>query len=92
MIFDESGDSCKSGYSVEFSDEDTDPSIFKDDSLIVFIDLDEKVFASVGLVSELKRRKLKVIGLMDKIKNKEYKIEIMNFAPQFLLHLFVHPC
>ena len=59
------------GYSVEFSDEDTDPSIFKDDSLIVFIDLDEKVFASVGLVSELKRRRLKVIGLMSKIKNKE---------------------
>ena len=28
--------------------------------LLAFVDLDEKVFSSVGLVSELKRRKLKV--------------------------------
>ena len=59
------------GYSVEFSDENTDPSLFNGQNLIVFVDLDEKVFASVGLISELKRRELKVVGIMKKIKNKE---------------------
>ena len=42
------------GYSVGFSDENTDPNSFKNDNLAVFVDLDEKVFSSVGLVSELK--------------------------------------
>tara|TARA_B100001094_G_C18167574_1_gene793076 strand:- start:1013 stop:1369 length:357 start_codon:yes stop_codon:yes gene_type:complete len=60
-----------SGYSVDFSDEDTDPDSFKNDILVAFVDLDEKVFSSVGLVSELKRRKLNVVGIMSKIKNKE---------------------
>ena len=60
-----------SGYSVDFSDEDTDPDSFKNDILVAFVDLDEKVFSSVGLVSELKRRKLNVVGIMNKIKNKE---------------------
>ena len=36
-----------------------------------FVDLDENVFASVGLVSELKRKNLKVIGIMKKVKNRE---------------------
>ena len=39
--------------------------------LVAFVDLDENVFASVGLVSELKRKNLKVIGIMKKIKNRE---------------------
>ena len=43
------------GYSVDFSDENTDPNSFKNDILAVFVDLDEKVFSSVGLVSELKK-------------------------------------
>lgn len=59
------------GYSVDFSDEKTDPDSFKNDILVAFVDLDENVFASVGLVSELKRRSLKVIGIMNKIKNRE---------------------
>ena len=59
------------GYSVDFTDENTDPDSFKNDMLIAFVDLDEKVFASVGLVSELKRKNLKVIGIMNKIKNRE---------------------
>ena len=59
------------GYSVDFSDENTDPGSFKNDILIAFVDLDENVFASVGLVSELKRKNLKVIGIMNKIKNRE---------------------
>ena len=59
------------GYSVSFSDEATDPDSFKNDILVAFVDLDEDVFSSVGLVSELKRRKLNVVGIMNKIKNKE---------------------
>lgn len=59
------------GYSVDFTDENTDPDSFKNDMLIAFVDLDENVFASVGLVSELKRKNLKVIGIMNKIKNRE---------------------
>ncbi len=59
------------GYSVDFSDENTDPNSFKNDILAVFVDLDEKVFSSVGLVSELKRRNLIVIGIMKKINNRE---------------------
>ena len=59
------------GYSVDFSDEETDPDSFKNDILVAFVDLDENVFASVGLVSELKRKNLKVIGIMNKIKNRE---------------------
>ena len=59
------------GYSVDFSDEDTDPDSFKNDILVAFVDLDENVFASVGLVSELKRKNLKVIGIMKKVKNRE---------------------
>ena len=59
------------GYSVDFSDEKSDPDSFKNDILLAFVDLDENVFASVGLVSELKRKNLKVIGIMNKIKNRE---------------------
>ena len=59
------------GYSVDFSDEKTDPDSFKNDILLAFVDLDENVFASVGLVSELKRKNLKVVGIMNKIKNRE---------------------
>ena len=44
---------------------------FKNDILVAFVDLDENVFASVGLVSELKRKNLKVIGIMKKVKNRE---------------------
>tara|TARA_A100001011_G_scaffold326299_1_gene349739 strand:+ start:275 stop:631 length:357 start_codon:yes stop_codon:yes gene_type:complete len=59
------------GYSVDFSDEETDPDSIKNDILVAVVDLDENVFASVGLVSELKRKNLKVIGIMNKIKNRE---------------------
>ena len=59
------------GYSIEFSDENTDPDTFGNNILLAFVDLDEKVFSSVGLVSELKRRKLKVVGIMNKIKNQD---------------------
>ena len=59
------------GYSVDFSDEHTDPDSFKNDILAVFVDLDEKVFSSVGLVSELKRRNFTVVGIMKKINNRE---------------------
>ena len=59
------------GYSVDFSDEKSDPDSFKNDILLAFVDLDENVFASVGLVSELKRKNLKVVGIINKIKNRE---------------------
>ena len=59
------------GYSVDFSDENTDPDSFKNDILAVFVDLDDKVFSSVGLVSELKRKNFTVVGIMKKINNRE---------------------
>ena len=39
---------------VEFSDENTDSKNFSSDLQLAFIDMDEKVFLSVGLVSGLK--------------------------------------
>ncbi len=59
------------GYDVEFTDENTNPDLFNEDIIIAIVDMDEKVFASVGLVSELKRRKIKVVGTMKKINNRE---------------------
>ena len=56
---------------VEFSDENTDPTTFREDVKMAVVDMDEKVFSSVGLVAELKRRDIKVIGTMKRINNKE---------------------
>ena len=56
---------------IEFTDENSDPDTFSDQAKMVIIDLDEKVFSSVGLVSELKRKGLKVIGCMGSINKRE---------------------
>ena len=58
---------------VEFSDENTDSKNFSSDLQLAFIDMDEKVFLSVGLVSGLKRHGIKVIGIMQKISNRDNK-------------------
>ena len=58
---------------VEFCDENTSPDDFIEKSLLAVIDLDESVFFSVGLVSELKRHGVKIIGTMKEIKAKELK-------------------
>ena len=57
-------------FQVEFSDEQTDPSKFTENIKMAIVDMDEKVFLSVGLVSELNRRGLKVIGTMEQVENK----------------------
>ena len=59
------------GKYVEFSDENTDPDSFPEFVKLAVIDMDESVFTSVGLISELKRRGLKVIGTMEKINNRD---------------------
>ena len=59
------------GYSVEFSDENTNPELFEEGIKTAVVDLDEKIFASVGLVSELKRRKIKIVGIIKKINNRD---------------------
>ena len=59
------------GLQVEFSDENTDPDNFGEKVQLAIIDMDEKVFSSVGLISELKRRGLKVVGTMTKINNRD---------------------
>ena len=41
--------------------------------MFAVIDLDESVFFSVGLISELKRHGIKIIGTMDAVKAKELK-------------------
>ena len=56
---------------IEFSDEQSDPDNFSEEAKMVIVDLDEKVFSSVGLVSELKRKGLIVIGCMGSIKNQD---------------------
>jgi len=61
------------GRDVEFSDENTDPNLFKNSLKLAIVDMDEKVFLSIGLVSELKRRGLKVIGILDLVNNKTQK-------------------
>ena len=58
---------------VEFCDENTSPDDFVEKSILAIIDLNESVFFSVGLISELKRHGLKIIGTMDEIKAKELK-------------------
>ena len=72
------------GYSVEFSDENTDSDSFEEDIKITVVDLDEKVFASVGLVSELKRRKIKIVGIMKKINNRD-RFKIRNAGCDIIL-------
>ena len=54
---------------IEFTDENSDPDTFSDLAKMVIVDLDEKVFSSVGLVSELKRKGL--IGCMGRINNRD---------------------
>jgi len=56
---------------VEFSDEKSDPSLFPKSVRLAIVDMDEEVFSSIGLVAELKRRGLSVIGTKKKIANKE---------------------
>jgi|TARA_B110000014_G_C19843879_1_gene437421 hypothetical protein len=56
---------------VEFGDETTDPKLFSKSAQLAIVDMDEKVFSSVGFVAELKRRGLKVIGTMKQVNNKE---------------------
>ena len=58
-------------WQVEFSDENTDPTTFPEYVKMAVVDMDENVFSSVGLVSELKRRGLKVVGTMKQINNRD---------------------
>jgi len=56
---------------VKFSDENSDPRTFPASVRMAVVDMDEKVFSSVGLVAELKRKGLKVVGTMKKINNRD---------------------
>jgi len=58
---------------VEFSDENSDPANFPKSVKLAIVDFDEKLFSSVGLVSGLKQRNLKLIGIMQKISNNDQK-------------------
>ena len=62
------------GHNVEFCDEKTSPDDFVEKSILAIIDLDESVFFSVGLVSELKRHNLKIIGVMGTPIAKEWNV------------------
>ena len=56
---------------VQFSDENSDPNLFPKSIKLAIVDMDEGVFSSIGLVAELKRLKISVIGTKTKITNKE---------------------
>ena len=59
------------GTEVEFSDETTNPDDFSENCVLAIVDMEVKVFASVGLISALKRHGIKVIGMMGKVSKKE---------------------
>ena len=56
---------------VEFSDENSNPDSFPKSVKMAIVDMDEEVFASIGLVAELKRLNKAVIGTKKRISNKE---------------------
>ena len=56
---------------VEFSDENSKPDSFPKAVKMAIVDMDEEVFASIGLVAELKRLNIAVIGTKKRISNKE---------------------
>ena len=56
---------------VEFSDENSKPDSFSKSVKMAIVDMDEEVFASIGLVAELKRLNIAVIGTRKRISNKE---------------------
>ena len=56
---------------VEFSDENSKPDSFPKSVKMAIVDMDEEVFASIGLVAELRRLNIAVIGTKKRISNKE---------------------
>ena len=56
---------------VEFSDENSTPDSFPKSVKMAIVDMDEEVIASIGLVAELKRLNIAVIGTKKRISNKE---------------------
>ena len=56
---------------VELSDENSKPDSFPKSVKMAIVDMDEEVFASIGLVAELKRLNIAVIGTKKRISNKE---------------------
>ena len=56
---------------VEFSDENSKPDSFPKSVKMAIVDMDEEVFASIGLVAELKSLNIAVIGTKKRISNKE---------------------
>ena len=73
---------------IEFTDENTNPDEFSQQAKMAIVDLDEKVFSSVGLISELKRKGLRVIGSKASIKNQDE--QNFNFFNKFFWHFSVH--
>ena len=56
---------------VKFSDENSDPNFFPKSVKLAIVDMDEEVFSSIGLVAELKRIGISVVGTKSRIINKE---------------------
>ena len=60
-----------SGYEVIFADENSDPASFDPGIKLAIVDMNEKIFSSVGLISGLKRRGIRIIGTRTKLNNKD---------------------
>ena len=69
---------------VEFSDENSKPDSFPKSVKMAIVDMDEEVFASIGLVAELKRLNIAVIGTKKRISNKE-QLKIKSVGCDMLL-------
>ena len=69
---------------VEFSDEKSKPDSFPKSVKMAIVDMDEEMFASVGLVAELKRLNIVVVGTKKRISNKE-QLKIKSVGCDMLL-------
>ncbi len=56
---------------VEFSDENSNPNSFPKSIRLAIVDMDEEAFSSIGLVAELKRLGISVVGTKSRTTNKE---------------------
>ncbi len=74
-----------SGCEVIFADENSDPASFGPTIKLAIVDMNEEIFSSVGLISELKRRGIRIIGTKTNLNNKERK-KLQNVGCDIILN------
>tara|TARA_Y100000816_G_C25647029_1_gene344182 strand:+ start:114 stop:482 length:369 start_codon:yes stop_codon:yes gene_type:complete len=74
-----------SGCEVIFADENSDPASFDPTIKLAIVDMNEEIFSSVGLISELKRRGIRIIGTKTNLNNKE-RTKLQNVGCDIILN------